>query len=81
MLELAENLEGFSPEHNMEDPYLQCIKGMPFTFDEMIDTMGVIYRNNDAFNWYVECYNDIKMIPTKMKIYVAEEGLECDESE
>ena len=48
MLELKEILEGFSPSHIMKDPSLQLIQIMPSTFEEMIDTMDVLYR----------CFND-----------------------
>ena len=49
LLDLTENLDGFSPAYIMEDPYLQCIQRMLSTFEEMLQKMGVIYRCINAF--------------------------------
>ena len=81
LLELTETLDGFSPAQIMEDPSLQRIQRMPSTFEEMLETMGVLYRCIDAFEEAVECYNAVKMLLTKMNLSATLAGLERDASE
>ena len=81
MLELTENLESFSSAQIMEYPSLQRIQKMTSIFEEMIETMVVLYRCIDDFEEAVEYYNDVKILLTNINISVTEEGLERDYSE
>ena len=54
MLELTENLESFSSAQIMEYPSLQRIQKMTSIFEEMIETMVVLYRCIDDFEEAVE---------------------------
>ena len=81
MLDLTETFEGFSPVHIMEDPSMQRIQQMPLDFEEMIETMGVLYRCIDAFEEAVECYNAVKMLLIKINLFFTEACLQSDDSE
>ena len=54
---------------------------MPPTFDEMPDTMGILYHCINDFDEAVDCYNAVKMLLTKMNLSATEAGLERDASE
>ena len=41
---------------------------MPSVFEEMLQTMAVMYRNMDMYDKAVECYNEVSFLLTRMEL-------------
>jgi tetratricopeptide (TPR) repeat protein len=70
-IEMAETLDFINDE---DDCWISRVHKTPEIYEEMLQTMAVLYRKLDEYDKSVECYNKVSMLLTRQEI--SEDDLE-----
>jgi len=54
--------------HEDEDPFISRLHLTPSIYEEMLQTMAVLYRKLGEYDKSVECYNEVSLLLTRMAL-------------
>jgi len=54
--------------HENEDPFISRLHLTPSIYEEMLQTMAVLYRKLGEYDKSVECYNEVSLLLTRMAL-------------